>query len=76
MSTAQLAKKITSYDISMKKNIKRYTPVCYQLGDTIEVKQLDAWNIPVTTRHIYSNSNSKGSIGESSTNSKRECFIY
>lgn len=70
IKSSQLAKKLTSYDISMKKNIKRYTPAFYPSKNTIEVKQLDWLNMPATARHIYSSSNSKESIGESSIASK------
>lgn len=69
LRSSQLAKKLTSYDISMKKNLKRYTPAYYPSTNTIEVKQLDWLNVPATARHIYSNSNSKESIGESSITS-------
>ena len=75
VNTIQLAKKLTTYDVSMKKNIKRYTPVCYPIGNTIEVKHLDWWNAPTTARHLWSSSNSKGSNGESSINSKRHSLI-
>ena len=70
IKAAKLVKKLTSYDISMKKNMKRYTPALNPFENTIEVKQLDYLHLPVTARHLYSNSNSKESIGESSANSK------
>ena len=70
IKAAKLVKKLTSYDISMKKNMKRYTPALNPFENTIEVKQLDYLNLPITARHLYSNSNSKESIGESSANSK------
>lgn len=70
MRGSKLQKKIDQYNISMKKGIKRYTPVNYPVNSTIEVKHLHSPELPGTARHLCSSTNSKGSIGESSIATK------
>lgn len=64
------------YDISLKGDIKRYTPVSYPINNTIEVHHMNTLNVPSTARHLCSSSNSKGSIGESSAHSKQWSSHY
>jgi len=70
LKSSKIQKKLAQYDMSMKQNIKRYTPVGHQNKNTIEVHHLNSLHMPSTARHLCSSSNSKGSIGESTSNSK------
>jgi RNase H-fold protein (predicted Holliday junction resolvase) len=48
----KIHKKLTQYDISMKKPIKRYTPVSNPIKNTIEVHHMNSLNMPNTARHL------------------------